>query len=65
MATFSIPVDSSNLIESKSFKLYLNSFSQTRIDSPKALLDILRKDIGGACGATVGVEIVAARGFPG
>ena len=31
MATFSVPADSPNIIESKSFKLYLNSFNQTRL----------------------------------
>ena len=64
MATFAVPVDSPNLIESKSFKLYLNSFSQTPVASPEALREILLKDIGGACGAPVGVETIAARGFP-
>jgi 7-cyano-7-deazaguanine reductase len=32
IAEFAIPVNSSNLIESKSFKYYLNSFNQTRLD---------------------------------
>lgn len=30
LATFVVPFDSANLIESKSFKLYLNSFNQSR-----------------------------------
>jgi 7-cyano-7-deazaguanine reductase len=64
MATFSVPVDSPNLIESKSFKLYLNSFSQTPVTSPEALLEILLKDIGGTCGAPVGVEILLPGDFP-
>ena len=64
MATFTVPVDSPNLIESKSFKLYLNSFSQTTVASPEALLEILLKDIGGACGAPVGVEILLPGDFP-
>ena len=64
MATFAVPVESPNLIESKSFKLYLNSLSQTPVDSPKALRDILLQDIGGACGVTVGVELVLPGDFP-
>jgi len=64
MATFAVPVESPNLIESKSFKLYLNSFSQTPVASPEALQDILLKDIGSACGATVGVEFVLPGDFP-
>lgn len=57
MATFVVPADSPNLIESKSFKLYLNSLNQTPVASPEALQDILLKDMGSACGAPVGVEI--------
>jgi len=64
MAMFAVPVDSPNLVESKSFKLYLNSFSQTPVDSPKALRDLLLRDIGSACGATVGVELVLPGDFP-
>jgi 7-cyano-7-deazaguanine reductase len=64
MATFVVPVDSPNLIESKSFKLYLNSFSQTSIDSPKALQNVLLKDIGNACDASVGAELVLPGDFP-
>ena len=40
MATFAVPVDSPNLIESKSFKLYLDSFNQTPVTSPEALREI-------------------------
>jgi len=63
MAAFSIPVDSPNLIESKSFKLYLNSLNQTPVASPEALRDILIKDLGRACGAPVEVEIVLPGDF--
>ena len=63
MATFSVPVDSPNLIESKSFKLYLNSFSQTPVTSLEALLKILLKDIGSVCGTPVGVELLLPGDF--
>ena len=36
-----IPATSANLIESKSFKLYLNSFNQTRCDSIEAVAAML------------------------
>ncbi|OAT45331.1 NADPH-dependent preQ0 reductase [Proteus hauseri ATCC 700826] len=36
---------SENLIESKSFKLYLNSFNQTRFDNWEAVEKILRQDL--------------------
>ena len=57
MATFAVPADTPNLIESKSLKLYLNSFNQTPVTSPEALRETLLEDLGGACGAPVGVEI--------
>ncbi len=63
MATFAVPMESPNLVESKSFKLYLNSFNQTPVASPEALTDILRKDLGDACGAPVGVEILLPADF--
>ncbi len=63
MAAFTVPVDSPSLIESKSFKLYLNSFNQTPVESPETLRDILGKDLCGACGARVGVEILLPGDF--
>ncbi len=57
MASFVVDAESPNLVESKSFKLYLNSFNQIPLASPEALRDILRKDLGLATGAPVGVEI--------
>ena len=64
MAMFAVPVDSPNLIESKSFKLSLNSFSQTLVPSTEALRDILRKDLGSACGTPIGVEMLLPGDFP-
>lgn len=46
IAHFTIPCDTPNIIESKSFKLYLNSFSSTVFDSADAVREQLRKDIG-------------------
>jgi 7-cyano-7-deazaguanine reductase len=63
MVTFVVPVDSPNLIESKSFKLYLNSFNQTPVTSPEALRGILGRDIGIACDAPVGVAILLPGDF--
>jgi 7-cyano-7-deazaguanine reductase len=33
-----VPADSPNIIESKSFKLYLNSFNQERLESADELI---------------------------
>ncbi len=38
IASFTVPADSPNIVESKSFKLYLNSFNQTRLGGTDALL---------------------------
>lgn len=52
-----IPADSPNLIESKSFKLYLNSFNQWRLGTPQALTEILSKDLSACAGADVEVKL--------
>lgn len=54
---FSIPADSPNIIESKSFKLYLNSLNQSSFDSRDALRALLEKDLSVAAGAAVGVRL--------
>ncbi|AOX99397.1 NADPH-dependent 7-cyano-7-deazaguanine reductase QueF [Jeongeupia sp. USM3] len=63
LAVFEIPASSPNIIESKSFKLYLNSFNQTRLASAEALAELLRHDLGDAVGATVRVELIEPEAF--
>lgn len=55
MAEFRIPADSPYLIESKSFKLYLNSFNQSCFASAAAVQDLMTKDLSKAAGAAVSV----------
>ena len=57
IAVFMIPAESPNIVESKSFKLYLNSFNQTRLDSTEALQTLLQQDISAATGGYVQVHI--------
>jgi 7-cyano-7-deazaguanine reductase len=57
VAEFIFPCKSPYLIESKSFKLYLNSFNQTKVESLDALGKILVKDLSNACGAAVEVKL--------
>ncbi|UCV12596.1 NADPH-dependent 7-cyano-7-deazaguanine reductase QueF [Dechloromonas denitrificans] len=57
LATFRVPADSPYLIESKSFKLYLNSLNQTRFDSTETLAATLANDLSAAAGATISVKI--------
>ena len=54
---FAIPADSPNIIESKSFKLYLNSLNQTPFGSVSELQACLVKDLSAAAGKPVGVRI--------
>ncbi len=48
LAHFMVPCESHNIIESKSFKLYLNSFNNTRFDDAAAVLARLRQDVNDA-----------------
>lgn len=63
IGTFIIPADSANIIESKSLKLYLNSFNQTRITSLDLLTSMIQKDLSKACGASVSVTLTLPDAF--
>jgi 7-cyano-7-deazaguanine reductase len=63
IATFIVPADSPNIIESKSLKLYLNSFNQTRVASPEALTEMLRADLSDGFGTSVQVKLTLPEGF--
>ena len=63
VVSFTIPADSPNIVESKSFKLYLNSFNQTRLAGADALLELLRADLSAATGAPVQVALTAPEDF--
>ncbi|WP_404298114.1 NADPH-dependent 7-cyano-7-deazaguanine reductase QueF [Halomonas sp.] len=57
VARFRLPADSPSLIESKSWKLYLNGFNQTRFESREGVVDSLMTDLSRAAGAKVSVEL--------
>ena len=63
LATFFIPADSLNIIESKSFKLYLNSFNQTRLANDTELIDHLTNDLSLAAGKPISVELTRPHQF--
>ncbi|BDT57265.1 NADPH-dependent 7-cyano-7-deazaguanine reductase [Massilia varians] len=63
IATITAPADSPNIVESKSFKLYLNSFNQTRVAGTDALAELLRQDLSNAFGAPVHVTITTPDAF--
>lgn len=50
--------ESPNIIESKSLKLYFNSFNQTKMASVEAFVKILEKDLSAASGLPVSVDLV-------
>ncbi|MEZ5463222.1 NADPH-dependent 7-cyano-7-deazaguanine reductase QueF [Dokdonella sp.] len=52
-----VPCTTPNLIESKSLKLYFNSFNQHRCDSPEKFRQTLARDLSAAAGAAVGVRL--------
>ncbi|TDK65225.1 NADPH-dependent 7-cyano-7-deazaguanine reductase QueF [Sapientia aquatica] len=63
IATFMVPADSHNIIESKSFKLYLNSFNQTKLADSDALLTLLKQDISAGFGAPVQIKLTLPEQF--
>jgi 7-cyano-7-deazaguanine reductase len=60
LAEFRVPATSPNIIESKSFKLYLNGFAQERLAGGEALAATLRRDLSAAAGAPVAVALSPA-----
>jgi 7-cyano-7-deazaguanine reductase len=64
LAHITVPCETPHIVESKSFKLYLNSYNNTRFDSADQIRERLRADISEAVwrGATpmssVGVKLV-------
>jgi 7-cyano-7-deazaguanine reductase len=63
IATISVPADSPNIIESKSFKLYLNSYNQTKLAGIDALLSLLQTDLSNGFGAAVQVSLTTPEHF--
>jgi 7-cyano-7-deazaguanine reductase len=58
MAEFRLPAASPFLIESKSFKLYLNSYNQTKFANKKMVEQRMGKDLSAASGGDVSVAIL-------
>ena len=55
LAEFRIPATSSHIVESKSFKLYLNSFNLTRFSDASKVIAHLKEDLSRAAGGQVEV----------
>lgn len=55
LGTFRVPAASPHIIESKSLKLYLNSFAQTPFADLEEVRGVMARDLSAAAGADVGV----------
>lgn len=58
LAELRVPADSPNLIESKSLKLYLQGFAQTRFPDGEAVRTRIHDDLSAVAGATVCAMLV-------
>jgi 7-cyano-7-deazaguanine reductase len=58
IAEFFIPCTSEFIVESKSFKLYLNSLNQTRFDSVAEVEALIAKDLTRITGADVQISVI-------
>lgn len=56
-AEIRFPAASPSIIESKSLKLYLNSFNQSAFSSPEQVAKTITDDLSSACGAAVQVDM--------
>jgi 7-cyano-7-deazaguanine reductase len=69
IAHITVPCETPNIVESKSFKLYLNSFSNTQFASHDDVRDRIRADVseavwrGAPSQASVGVKLLTAEQF--
>ncbi len=61
---FFIPAHSTHIVESKSFKLYLNSFNQTKLAGTDELKSRLEADLSKGFGADVQVVLHDVMSFP-
>lgn len=57
VATLTVPAESPAIIESKSMKLYLGSFAQSRFAAPHDVQAAIARDLRGAAGAPVEVVL--------
>jgi 7-cyano-7-deazaguanine reductase len=63
IATFAVPASSPRLVESKSVKLYLTAFNQTRFASEGEVGGAIARDLSAATGATVDVALTMPGDF--
>jgi len=64
LAKITVPCTSSNIIESKSLKLYFNSFNQTTFNNRAEVLAIIQNDLSQAAQAKVHIELWELEHYP-
>lgn len=62
---WAVSADSENIVESKSVKLYLNSFHNSRFASEDEILNLIEKDLSLAVKAPVKVEMFKLESYEG
>lgn len=65
VAEFVVPCESECIVESKSFKLYLNSFNQTRFTDMAEVVATLKRDLSAIVGAEINVSLESTQAFAG
>lgn len=63
IASFEFEQSNPYLIESKSFKLYLNSFNQSKFDAPEQLIELMTQDLSKAAGGKVTIQLLPAQSW--
>jgi len=61
-AEIHVPVDSPNIVESKSLKLYLGSFAMSAFDSSTAVAESIARDLAHCVGTPVKVSVLPVAG---
>ena len=64
IAEFHIPADSSHIVESKSFKLYLNSFNNSKFENSEVVRTRMAKDLSNGFGGEVSVRFFDVLNYP-
>ena len=58
LARFRVPAETPRLVESKSLKLYLNAFNQSRFADAATVRETIARDLSAAAGGAVAVELM-------
>jgi 7-cyano-7-deazaguanine reductase len=63
LAHLTVPCESPSIVESKSLKLYLNSFNNTRFTDAREVRERIRADVSAAVGAGIGIKTLGPELF--